>query len=84
MVQERIKCAALRNNGKIYIGRYHGEIFPQESMGVLRHAEQGFVTHEGRFVGREEALVIAQNADQIVKKHNPFDLLLAEDFESEF
>ena len=41
--------------------------------------EQGFVTVLGRFVGREEALIIARAAGQIKEKHRPLDELLSED-----
>jgi hypothetical protein len=83
MNNERIKCAALKQGDDIYIGRYHGEIFRQRPIGELRHAEQGFVTHDGRFVDRIEGLRIAEEAGQIVKKHNPQDQLLSEDFKCE-
>lgn len=77
----RIKCAALRHNGKIYIGKCHGDCFSQEPIGVLRKAEQGFVTDEGNFVDRVEGLRIAEEAGQIVEKHRPWHWLMSEDFE---
>lgn len=41
--------------------------------------EQGFLTVSGRFVGREEALIIAHAAGQIVSKYPPLDELCSED-----
>lgn len=80
----RIKCAALRDkNGNVYVGRYHGEIFPQRPLGELRLAEQGFVTHCGKFLDRKEALKVAEEQGQIVEKHRPWDILLSEDFKCE-
>ena len=40
---------------------------------------QGFVTSTGRFVGREEACVIASIAGQITEKTQPADQLFSED-----
>ena len=80
----RIKCAALRDSvGRIYIGRYHGDIFCQRPIGELRKADQGFITHCGKFVDRIEGLRIAELEGQIVKKHSPFDKLMSEDFKCE-
>ncbi len=31
-------------------------------------AEQGFMTNEGKFVGREEAMIIAKNANQVLPR----------------
>lgn len=81
---ERVKCAALRSkNGDIFIGKYHGEIFKQKPKGELRDAEQGFLTNKNRFVDRVEGLEIALKVGQIIKKHNPQDQLLSEDFKCE-
>jgi hypothetical protein len=41
--------------------------------------EQGFITSDGFFVGREEAYRIASEAGQIVDKHGPEDVLFSED-----
>lgn len=81
MDKKKIKCAALRDkDGNIFWGRYHGEIFLQKPIGVLRKAEQGFLTTEGRFVDRKEALKIATEQDQIIKKSSPFEQLDSSDF----
>lgn len=79
----RIRCAALRKGDKVYIGRYHGEIFSQRPKGELKDAEQGFVTDSGIFVNRYQALEIAEKAGQIVEKHRPWDKLMSEDFKCE-
>lgn len=46
---------------------------------MLQHTTQGFLTNLNRFVDREEALIIAAAAGQIVQKHNPQDELHSED-----
>ena len=76
----KIVCAALLHDNCIYMGRKgHHEIFPMEKIGVLRCAEQGFVTENGYFVDRTLGLEIATYYDQINKKHNPIDKLVSED-----
>ena len=40
---------------------------------------QGFLTSQGVFLGREEALVVAQAAGQLVQKTHPLDKLYSED-----
>ena len=80
----RIVAAALFHNDSIYIGREgHHVIFPMEPIGVLRCAEQGFVTEQGYFVDRITALHIADYYDQINKKYNPQDRLVSEDLKKE-
>lgn len=80
----RVVCAALLHNDCIYMGRKgHCEIFPMEPIGVLRNAEQGFVTENGYFVDRELGLSIALYFDQINIKHNPKDMLFSEDLKKD-
>ena len=80
----RIVCAALLNNGCIYMGREgHYIIFPMEPIGVLRCATQGFVTENGYFVERELGLQIATYYDQIEHKYNPLDKLVSEDLKKQ-
>lgn len=75
-----IKSAALRSkDGKIYTGEYHGIIFQQEPKGILRNAEQGFITTDGKFVDRKEALKIAIENNQIITKHGSEYELFSED-----
>lgn len=40
---------------------------------------QGFTTNTGRFVGREEAVGIATDARQLIRKTDPPDQLFSED-----
>lgn len=80
----RIVCAALFHNNCIYMGREgHHVIFPMEPIGVLRCAQQGFVTENGYFVDRITALYIAEYFDQINHKYNPSDRLVSEDLKKE-
>jgi hypothetical protein len=81
---EKIRSAAIRKGGKVYVCWAHAwhEIkrmnldYPYDN---FRDAEQGFVTSNGRYVGRVEALKIATEANQVVKKHHPLNELLSED-----
>jgi hypothetical protein len=41
--------------------------------------DQGFLTSDGEFVGREEGCRIAREAGQITRKHGPEDALFSED-----
>ena len=80
----RIVCAALFYNNCIYMSeKGHHAIFPMEEIGVLRKAEQGFVTENGYFVNREMALCIAKHFDQVNIKYNPQDSLNSEDLKKE-
>lgn len=40
---------------------------------------QGFITNTNRFVDRKEALVIAKEANQLIRKTPPEDILFSED-----
>ena len=80
----RVVCAALLHNNCIYTSRLgHYAIFPMEPIGVLKKAQQGFVTENGYFVDRELGLLIAKNYKQIESKHPPLDQLLSEDLKKE-
>ncbi len=80
----RIVCAALFYNGCIYMSKKgHYAIFPMEPIGILRNAEQGFVTENGYFVNRELGLYIAEYFDQINIKHPPEYFLLSEDLKKD-
>lgn len=48
-------------------------------LGAVPPSGQGFITNTGRFVGREEACIIARNAGQILEKTGPSDVLFSED-----
>jgi hypothetical protein len=73
----RIKCAAIRYNGKIYEGNSHAEIgIKMVRDGICPEPyphgdDQGFVTECGVYVRREPALIIAITAGQ-VDKDNTF------------
>lgn len=76
-----IKSAAIRIGQTIFTGRDHAECI-RTSKGawiVARDKEQGFVTTDGRFVDRFEALRIAEECGQIREKHRPMDRLMSED-----
>lgn len=75
----KIETAALRNNHKIYRGKNHAQCFLAEPYGVLRYAEQGFITEKGVFVNRRKAYKIAKHYNQIKFKHPPLKQLLSED-----
>lgn len=75
----RIIASALRNTDKVYKGKTHADCFVQEPKGVLKCAEQGFLTDNGVFVDRKQALKIAKHYKQIKKKHPPKNILMSED-----
>ena len=80
----KIICAALLHNNCIYMSKKgHYAIFPMEPIGVLRHAQQGFVTENGYFVDREIGLLIAEHFNQIDIKYPPIDKLVSEDLKKE-
>jgi hypothetical protein len=72
---KKIKCAAIRvkDTGKIYEGRRHYNIMQSVDEDCNRlikdcsmsAIDQGFVTEDGKFVGREEALKIAVECGQV-------------------
>ena len=80
----RIVSAALLHDGCIYMSRKgHYDIFPMEPIGVLKNAEQGFVTEYGYFVDRKLGLIIANYFNQIESKYPPLDRLVSEDLKKE-
>jgi hypothetical protein len=64
----------LRHHDCFRAARERGILF-----GEMHDGEQGFVTSDGRFVDRKQALVIAQAAGQIRRKTPPDYLLFSED-----
>jgi hypothetical protein len=74
-IQETIVDAAVR---VMAVGKNHAECL-RKITGAIR--QQGFLTNEGRFVDRYEALDIATSAGQLKgrHKHNPLDQLMSED-----
>ena len=73
----RIKCAAIRYQGKVYEGESH----PRIGSWMVREGicpepypsgdDQGFVTECGLYVRREPAMVIALRAKQVRKTIHP-------------
>lgn len=76
MKKEYILCAAIHNKkdidmaGKplIYCGLRHANILWQSDKVSRNPHHQGFLTSKGRFVNREEALIIALENDQVLDK----------------
>jgi len=63
-----IAQAAIRQNGKVHVGRSHGDIIFDMARGDSYDpvgAEHGFVTESGRFVDRREAYEVALKSGQI-------------------
>ena len=73
-MQERIVCAAIHNpedidmagEPLIYCGLRHPNILWQSKAVSRNPQHQGFLTSTGRFVSREEALIIALNNNQVI------------------
>lgn len=83
--QETIYAAAIRHKGRVcYMAppsRHHDIIYniAQNEGGFDQSSEQGFVTNDGRFVGREEAAKIAIEAGQIEQTKFQPGILFSED-----
>lgn len=84
--QERIiRAAIMGDHGRPWHlpqpRRHHDVIAYMANQGVETPivGEQGFITNNGRFVGRKEALAIATAAGQIITKHGNPDELFSED-----
>ena len=71
-VKQRIVCAAIRNGlGHIICGpRHFDEIMRAQVVGRTdwKQAEQGFVDQRGHFLNRKQALAVAEEAGQIVRR----------------
>jgi len=82
-----IQAAAIKApDGTVYSvpqpGRHHNVIalMVEHGLPIPIKGVQGFITTEGRFVDREEALPIARENGQLkAYKHNPVSLLYSED-----
>jgi hypothetical protein len=82
----RIKCAAIRYNGKIYEGNKHCEIgLRMINEGICETPypsgdDQGFITECGKYVRRQPALMIALTSGQVEEgKHIHGTMLFSED-----
>ena len=64
-----IDCAAIKMpDGRVWTGKRHHHCIAtivQATGQNVRNEVQGFVTMEGRFVDRQEAMLIAQKAGQL-------------------
>ena len=83
---ERITVAAIKYRGDTFMGHLHSDawnLMNEKYPGAImteKNSEFGFMTSAGRFVSREEALKIADKAEQL--KHgprNPDSILLQEE-----
>lgn len=63
-----------RHHNLLHLTREYG--FKADHVAKMK---QGFLTTKGRFVDREKALVIAKEANQLIKKTDPPHLLFSED-----
>ena len=79
-MKERIICAAIKivETSKVFYGHRHNHCFTamNDSLSWTMNRQeiakvkniQGFVTSNGRFVDRKEALIIALDNDQVLDK----------------
>ena len=70
---------SIKKNNMLYIGANHAECLKKAPKGMLKNAEQGFLTDNQIFVDRKLALKIAKHYKQIIKKHPPYNELMSED-----
>jgi len=85
--QERIELVAIKlPNGNVYAverpGRHPHILHMLHEQGVpsfLGQEEQGFVTNHGRYVNRQEAVIIASSQGQLIRKTSPVNQLFSED-----
>ena len=74
--QELIICAAVKCYKEVYCGYRHANIYNQFPF-TYPDSDEGFITTDnGRFVTREEAWIIADNAGQLINKGEGIDGLL--------
>lgn len=91
---EKIAAAAIEHEGQIYTGVTHGDAMTNAAKAAgksiddmpdtLGSAGDGFVTSHGRYVGREEAVSIANRADQMSPHAPPKPELRAEDLNFDY
>ena len=73
---ETIQSAAIQTKEGVFTGSSHADIHRDFHVPYEKENGEGFITSEGRFVDREQAMNIAKIAHQI-KEHgivNPFFL----------
>ena len=80
---EKIKCAAIKFEGEIYTGKRHNDVIyymvTECGLSIPITGEQGFITEGGKFVGRQEAKIIAREAGQLLPRASDSILLFSED-----
>jgi hypothetical protein len=81
-----VACAIRHPSGVIYAapapGRHHHLIWAMDAFGhagIEHTRKQGFLTNTGRFVNRITGLTLANEANQIIKKHPSYRELYTED-----
>lgn len=80
----RILCAAIAVGGTVICGRRH---FDPIMSSVIRKLypdgmpenDQGFIDSDGRYLSREEALIVAKEAGQLLRKTGNEYELFSED-----
>ena len=85
MIIETIACAAIQYGDDVFVvqrpGRHDKVCQLMSRLGFPSEAlrNQGFLTNLGRFVDRTEGAIIAEMANQLIRKTPPTDLLFSED-----
>lgn len=82
-----IKCAAIQRikDGRVWTGHRHGNIIQSilielgENPLVKGNFVQGFITHKGKFLNRQEAYKVAVNCGQIKDEQGKQPILTSED-----
>ena len=81
----RVVCSAARYGNMVIAGVRHFDPVMGNVAGAIDPAnlfdwEQGFLDNRSEFLSRNDALVVAVAANQVVKKHGRADELYSEDF----
>jgi hypothetical protein len=79
----RIVAAAILADGVIYSlppPARHGTVMYHYDIGLVENSIQGFIDTNGVFLSREDALVVANAANQIIEKTGYSDLALSQLF----
>lgn len=85
--QERIELVAMKHpNGNVYAVERPGRhshilqmLYEQGVPSANGQEDQGFVTNHGRYVNRQEAVIIASSRGQLIRKTSPVNQLFSED-----
>lgn len=73
VLQRRVVCSAIKLDSKVILGVRHFDAFmrqqiPADTAEDWFRAEQGFVDQFGVFLTREEAMAVALEANQLVRR----------------